>query len=293
MPDRRDVGYEDSPVRRRRSRRPPRSPPAVPRTTPHGLVRRPSQEAKNRKAMLDYARCMRENGVDMPDPKFEGGRVIAADRARPSPDNDARGREGVREVPRRRSRRRRSPTRSRRSSRRRRWPTRAACASTASTSPTRVRRERRGADPARQRASNPDVGEVQGGAEGVRETLPERPEHDRRAGGGREVMKRATRRRRRARGRRRGRRGAWRPAAKTPVARRPPAPARATATVERTDLVDRESISGTLGYADPGTLARRRRGHADRAARPGHGRHPRALALRRRRRAGRVPVLRR
>jgi hypothetical protein len=30
---------------------------------------------KNRQAMLDYARCMRENGVDMPDPKFEGGRV--------------------------------------------------------------------------------------------------------------------------------------------------------------------------------------------------------------------------
>ncbi|HEY6891164.1 MAG TPA: peptidoglycan-binding protein [Solirubrobacter sp.] len=35
----------------------------------------------------------------------------------------------------------------------------------------------------------------------------------------------------------------------------PPAAARATATVERTDLVDRESISGTLGYDDPGTLA--------------------------------------
>jgi hypothetical protein len=30
---------------------------------------------KNRKAMLDYARCMREHGIDMPDPKFEGGRV--------------------------------------------------------------------------------------------------------------------------------------------------------------------------------------------------------------------------
>ena len=34
-----------------------------------------SKEAKNRKAMLDFARCMRENGVDMPDPQFEGGRV--------------------------------------------------------------------------------------------------------------------------------------------------------------------------------------------------------------------------
>ena len=28
-----------------------------------------------RQALLDYARCMRENGIDMPDPKFEGGRV--------------------------------------------------------------------------------------------------------------------------------------------------------------------------------------------------------------------------
>ena len=34
-----------------------------------------TQEAKNRKAMLDYARCMRSNGVDMPDPEFNGGRV--------------------------------------------------------------------------------------------------------------------------------------------------------------------------------------------------------------------------
>jgi hypothetical protein len=34
-----------------------------------------TQEAKNRKAMLDFARCMRSNGVDMPDPQFDGGRV--------------------------------------------------------------------------------------------------------------------------------------------------------------------------------------------------------------------------
>ncbi len=33
---------------------------------------------KNRQAMLDYARCMRENGIDMPDPKFDGGRVTMA-----------------------------------------------------------------------------------------------------------------------------------------------------------------------------------------------------------------------
>jgi hypothetical protein len=34
-----------------------------------------TQEAKNRKAMLDFARCMREHGVDMPDPQFSAGRV--------------------------------------------------------------------------------------------------------------------------------------------------------------------------------------------------------------------------
>lgn len=28
-----------------------------------------------KKSMLDFARCMRENGIDMPDPKFEGNRV--------------------------------------------------------------------------------------------------------------------------------------------------------------------------------------------------------------------------
>ncbi len=39
-----------------------------------------------------------------------------------------------------------------------------------------------------------------------------------------------------------------------PVAASEPGPARATASVERTDLVDRENISGTLGYAGAGTL---------------------------------------
>ena len=33
---------------------------------------------KNRQAMLDYAACMRENGIDMPDPT-EGGSVAAID----------------------------------------------------------------------------------------------------------------------------------------------------------------------------------------------------------------------
>jgi hypothetical protein len=31
------------------------------------------EQAKVREAALDYARCMREHGVDMPDPKFEEG----------------------------------------------------------------------------------------------------------------------------------------------------------------------------------------------------------------------------
>src|SRR3954447_14610630 len=34
-----------------------------------------TQEAKNRKAMLDVAKCMRDHGVDMPDPQFNGGNV--------------------------------------------------------------------------------------------------------------------------------------------------------------------------------------------------------------------------
>jgi hypothetical protein len=30
---------------------------------------------EQRDAMLEYARCMREKGVDMPDPQFDGGKV--------------------------------------------------------------------------------------------------------------------------------------------------------------------------------------------------------------------------
>ena len=41
----------------------------------------------------------------------------------------------------------------------------------------------------------------------------------------------------------------------TPVKAAAQDPARATAAVERTDLVDRENLSGTLAYADTGTLA--------------------------------------
>jgi hypothetical protein len=45
-----------------------------------------TQEAKNRKAMLDFARCMRENGVDMPDPQFDGGRVTMRQDGKTNPE---------------------------------------------------------------------------------------------------------------------------------------------------------------------------------------------------------------
>src|ERR1700755_2324234 len=32
-------------------------------------------DAKAKKAMLNYAKCMREHGIDMPDPQFDGGGV--------------------------------------------------------------------------------------------------------------------------------------------------------------------------------------------------------------------------
>jgi hypothetical protein len=41
-------------------------------------------DAKTKQAMLDYARCMREHGIDMADPQFDqgGGRVIQKSDAR-------------------------------------------------------------------------------------------------------------------------------------------------------------------------------------------------------------------
>src|SRR4051812_19985155 len=46
----------------------------------------PTQEANDRKAMLDFARCMRDNGVDMPDPQFNGGRVTQRMKAPKNPE---------------------------------------------------------------------------------------------------------------------------------------------------------------------------------------------------------------
>ena len=37
---------------------------------------RPALDEKTKQAMLDYARCMRQHGVDMPDPKFDGGGAV-------------------------------------------------------------------------------------------------------------------------------------------------------------------------------------------------------------------------
>jgi hypothetical protein len=34
---------------------------------------RPALDQKTKQAMLDFARCMRQHGVDAPDPKFDGG----------------------------------------------------------------------------------------------------------------------------------------------------------------------------------------------------------------------------
>jgi hypothetical protein len=37
---------------------------------------RPALDEKTKQAMLDFARCMRQHGVDMPDPKFDGGGAV-------------------------------------------------------------------------------------------------------------------------------------------------------------------------------------------------------------------------
>ncbi|HEX6023335.1 MAG TPA: hypothetical protein VFZ00_15170 [Solirubrobacter sp.] len=44
------------------------------------------REAANRKALLEFAKCMREHGIDMPDPQFEGGRITQRARAVDNPE---------------------------------------------------------------------------------------------------------------------------------------------------------------------------------------------------------------
>ena len=245
---------------RRRWRPRSRSPPAAAARTPRrrrSSSNRHGPDEKTKHAMLDFARCMRQHGVDMPDPKFDGGGARHAVGGRSmAPEHDARGRARPARSTRSRSSRRRSPRRSRRSSSRRRWRTRAACASTAST--CRIRSSARNGGVEQKiggAASSPTEPEVPGRAEGVRarglmsagdgrgSTMRRRAHRDRRR-----RCRRRPRRRRRAGARRNRHAGAG---------RRPPRPARATATVERRDLVDRENVDGTLGYADESTLARR------------------------------------
>jgi hypothetical protein len=43
-------------------------------------------DAKTKKALLNFAKCMREHGVDMPDPKFEGGGGVSMTRRDSNPD---------------------------------------------------------------------------------------------------------------------------------------------------------------------------------------------------------------
>jgi hypothetical protein len=46
-------------------------------------------DAKTKQAMLDFAKCMREHGVDMPDPKFgEGGGVSMVRKKGTDPETD-------------------------------------------------------------------------------------------------------------------------------------------------------------------------------------------------------------
>ena len=285
----------------------PSSPPSLATSRCARRLRRRSTHQRRRggqpaepdaqDALLDYARCMRENGVDMPDPEVRGQRA----RCRLSPagkgvDRGARcatAEQACAQVPGRGQAARDVRGAAEGVQEGGAGERAAACASTASTSPTRVRRERRGAasrsaaaaaSTRRARSSRPR-------RRRARSTLPKRPGAvtDRRRRRRREAR---DRRRRRRRGAGRGRRvvlaGGGDPA---PRARPPPRRA-STATVERRDLVDRETRAGHARLRRRGHAARRRRRHAHRPARPGRGGHARPLALRRRRRAGGLPALR-
>ena len=220
--------------------------------------------------MLDLARCMRENGIDMPDPQFEGGRVTQ--------------RMGG-------ARRRSIRTKMRKAEK--------ACAKyreaikppemsdedkekfkKAALAHSRCMREHGIDMPDPQFDENGGAQIRIGRGSGIdpeRAEVPARPRRRaatrcRRARATTDGRGRAMKRLARL-ARRRRRRAVAAGVASSPAAtrRRRAAGATtrrgATATVERRDLVDRENLAGTLGYADAGTLGGRRRGHADRAAR--------------------------
>ena len=211
---------------------------------------------------------MRENGVDMPDPQFDGGRVTMqqgpakVDQAKmrsaekacakyrdtiKPPEISAEEKAGVQAGG---ARALRVHARARH-----RLP-----------GPD-VRRERRRADPDRRGSGiDPESPEVPGRRRRRAAKHDAGGRHDGRTGSD-EAPRSAARRRRGRRGRRRVVVAGGDDAADAAAE---PTPPRATAAVERRDLVDRENLSGTLGYADAGTLARGRLGHADRrCATPG------------------------
>ena len=241
--------------------------------------------------MLDFARCMREHGVDMPDPKFEGGRVTMQRRP-------AEGRPGRRcAPPRRRARKYRDAIKPPELSDAEKAEfKKAALAQRALHARARDRdfpdptfdenggaqiRIERG-----QRASNPESAKFKAAEKACRDTLP----------GGR--RRRTTRTRMKRAGSplaalaaRPGCGAA--PAAASPVARRRP-----TARDDRDRRAARPRRPRDLvGHA---RLRRRRRRSAAGVAgaltalrEPGVDDHPRPLAVLRQRRAGRVPALRR
>ena len=178
------------------------------------------EQAEFKQAALANARCMREHGIDMPDPTFgaNGGAQIRMRRARHRP--------GVARSSRRRRRR-------------------------ASTDAEPVDARSETSDEARGSPARGARGRVAVGAASV--------------GGGEAPRRGGRARARRARPRR----------------------------VERRDLVDRESVDGTLGYADAGTLRAGGEGTLTALREPGASSRRGALAVCRRRRAGRVSVLRR
>ena len=135
---------------------------------------------------------MREHGVDMPDPKFEGGRVThARGRRAPTRTRCAPPRRRARSTA-TRSSRRSSPTSSRRSSRRRRSANARCMREHGIDFPDPQFDANGGAQIqiGKRQRHRPGHAEVPGGAEGVREDAARRAEHGD-AGGGREVRARS------------------------------------------------------------------------------------------------------
>ena len=267
-----------------------RAPAEATRSTP----RRPPAtrpDASTRQAMADFAQCMRENGIDLPDPgsgeRGRGARSRAARRRCARPRRRARSTA-------RRSSRPSSPTSSRRSSRRR------------ALAHARCMREHgieNFPDPqfdADGGASDP----VRAGRRASTSRTPTSRRRRRSASG--ELPGSCARSRRREPRADRGRRRAWPSPSPSPAPSplgggdgAPPAAAAAAAgrrdraPSSARDLVERDSLDGTLGYADDAGARRRRGRHAHPPARPGRDRPPRASRCTPSTACGRVAALRR